>query len=190
MSHYAQIQFCKQVKKLFPGHFREKIVADIGSLDINGSARSMFRKCDYTGVDITPGRNVDVVKPGHEFLAPYPNRFDVIISCEMLEHDQYWEKTLCAMWSALKPGGLLLITCAGDGRAEHGTKDYSPQDSPATPDYYLNISNEMFSSVLPPGAFTEYYLRQINMDLQFYGIKAENCTDPTVVWDGGIKSKW
>ena len=191
MSHPQQRQFCRQVRKKYPNHFRCAKVADVGSLDINGNNRTLCRKCYYTGIDVFPGRNVDMVGPAHEMLPKacatltvavnehYRRRtdgavlFDTIISTEALEHDKYLPETLQAMYDNLRPGGLLLITAAGDGRAEHGTTEFRPQDSPGTVDYYRNVSNELFAQVLRPDMFEVYHLAQDkgNYDLQFYGIK-------------------
>ncbi len=196
MSHPAQRRFCEMVKRKFPAHFRRSNIVDIGSLDINGSNRGLFRNCNYTGIDVYPGRNVDIVGPAHielpsvteslrrsfeqhyrgwlEYPAPM---IDTIISTEAMEHDIHLDKTLKAAYNHLRPGGLLLITAAGDGRAEHGTSDHRPEDSPGTTDYYKNVSNEMFIQVLPPQLFSHYHIAQVNTDFQFYGIKL----DPSVV---------
>jgi hypothetical protein len=181
MSHPAQRKFCKEVKRRYRNNFRKVNVIDIGSLNINGCNRSLFYKSNYIGVDLAPGKNVDIVSKGHEYLKTIVEvkpigvstwqLLDTIISTEALEHDATYKLTLHWMYQALRPGGLLLITCAGDGRKEHGTEKYLPQDSPYTTDYYENVSNDMFSEVLKPAMFSTYHLEQINTDLQFYGIK-------------------
>jgi cyclopropane fatty-acyl-phospholipid synthase-like methyltransferase len=159
-------------------HFWKKNVIDAGSLDINGNNKYLFCKCNYAGVDIVAGKNVDFVGYAHSVIPNIAKEWDrkkgvvdVIISTEMLEHDQNWADSLTAMYESLNEGGLLLITCAGNGRKEHGTLNNTPSDSPGTTSYYKNISNEMFASVLRADMFDEYYLRQYNTDLQFYGIK-------------------
>jgi hypothetical protein len=96
---------------------------------------------------------------------------DTIISTECLEHDKFWKLTLITMYNTLKPGGLLIVTAGGDGREEHGTKENHSWCSPATNDYYMNVSNQMFASVLNPEMFQVYHLAQSNKDLQFFGIK-------------------
>jgi hypothetical protein len=184
MAHKAQIDFCKRVRGMYPEYFKRKKVVDVGSLDINGNNRQFFKNCEYTGIDIVAGKNVDLVGYAHHLLPSiastggYRNSepsligtADVIISTEMLEHDKFYQESLTMMYNCLKDGGLLLITCAGDGRQEHGTSSHSPSDSPGTLDYYKNISNEMFQEVLPPQLFDTYFIRQIDKDLQFFGIK-------------------
>lgn len=173
MAHKEQIQFCKWVRAKHPDLFRRTNIIDVGSHDINGNNRQFFtRPCQYMGIDVYPGKNVDWVGPAHEILPTVKYQPDVIISTEMLEHDKYWESSLAAMYATLRPGGLLVITCAGVGRPEHGTHEHADWCSPGTLDYYQNLSNEMFHSVLKPNMFSEYYLATTKVcDLNFYGVK-------------------
>ena len=61
MSHPAQMQFVASLKERFPDYFIRKDVLEIGSLNINGSIREFFQQCVYLGVDIGPGKDVDLV---------------------------------------------------------------------------------------------------------------------------------
>jgi hypothetical protein len=132
-----------------------------------------------TSTVVTEGKGVDIIGYAHNaFVVDVPHYVDpdlggikTIISTEALEHDRHWQLTLHTMWKYLEAGGLLVITAGGIGRPEHGTKGKDEWCSPDTTDYYQNISNKMFASVLPPELFTTYFIRQINTDFQFYGIK-------------------
>lgn len=169
--HNSVRQFVKDVRKEYPRKFRLRKVLEVGSRQINGTIRDLFWLCDYTGLDIMKGKGVDVVCPVDYYTSK--SGFEVVISCEMLEHSETWERDLRAMYDLLAPGGLLILTCAAPHRAEHGTKRTTPECSPATTDYYRNISVEDFQSVLPPGLFDPYVLQYSRgmSDLQFYGIK-------------------
>jgi len=146
--HDEQIDFCKKVKKKYPNHFKKKRVLDVGSLDINGNNRYLFKNCHYLGLDIVAGNNVDIVCHVHELIYDNPLPiFNTIICTEMLEHDKHWKKSLTAMYLLLKKGGLLLITAAGINRPEHGTTKTTPEDSPGTNNYYRNISAKMIEKV-------------------------------------------
>jgi hypothetical protein len=177
MAHKQQRDFIKSVRWKYPKSFIGVNVFDVGSADINGNNSSLFWWCNYIGIDLDDkAPNVDVVGHATEVIPKHIlTRYgiDTMISTEALEHDKYWYDTLGVMYKHLRKGGLLLITCAGDGRPEHGTNDNSPNCSPATNDWYRNISNEMFQKVLPPSLFSTYFIRQhdANKDLQFYGIK-------------------
>jgi SAM-dependent methyltransferase len=169
--HKQVIQFTKSVKEKHSGYFRGTNVLEVGSLNINGSIRKLFRTRHWLGIDIIYGPGVHRVVPVHEIKDC--NQFDVVVSTEMLEHDCHWKESLQAMFLLTRPGGLLLITCAGPGRPEHGTNKARPQDSPATTDYYRNLTIDDFRSVLDPADFVEYQLGQMpaHSDIQFYGIK-------------------
>lgn len=170
--HYEVKQFIQYVKKCLPHKFRLRKVLEVGSQNINGSPRGFFWFCWYTGVDLMKGKGVDLV--GDFSTMDFSlNRFGVVISSEMLEHDKNWQISLKKMYDALEDGGLLIITCAGPKRPEHGTKRTSPESSPATTDYYGNIYTEDFEKILPRHWFSEYVLQYArgDNDLQFYGIK-------------------
>lgn len=65
-------------------------VLDVGSMDVNGTVRPIFKDYDYTGMDIAEGKNVDVVQ--EPWIFPFDdNSFDVIVSTSCLEHDpKFW----------------------------------------------------------------------------------------------------
>lgn len=84
---------------------------EIGSRDVNGSVRSLFTGC-YLGVDVYPGRGVDLVAEA-EHLAGVPAGWQVVVSTEMLEHCQRPWRALNEIWRVLRPGGHLLVTCRG-----------------------------------------------------------------------------
>lgn len=177
MAHPAQQDFCRKVKALLPGFFSQVQVVDFGSLDINGSNRELFSVMDYTGVDIYPGKNVDVLMRAQHYR---PSRApDVVISTEMLEHDREWAQSLRNMYEILRPGGLMLTTCATTGRGEHGTLVASPGDSPGTLDYYRNLTEDDFKSVLKPEWFSSYCyeVNHSSKDLYFWGIKSVDLSD-------------
>lgn len=185
--HREANQFVVSVKNQYPEFFSGKKVLEVGSLDINGSVRQFFTDCDYHGIDLGEGPGVDRVAHVTDLLKEAteirPGRFvdvapcalnDVVISTEALEHDKKWSESLAAMERLLKPGGLLVITCAGPTRAEHGTvRTDGGWASPSTSDYYRNISTEDFASVLPASLFSKAYLgyRDDHADLYFAGIK-------------------
>jgi len=174
MAHREQSQWCELVKYAHDEFFVGTSVLDIGSLDINGNNRYLFEQCNYTGIDIGEGKNVDVVCSGHLFKSD--DLFDVVISTECFEHDEHWELTLKnVINNLLKDGGLFLFSCAAPGRPEHGTKRTSPKDSPFTNDYYRNLSEADIRSVLDcDEVFSNYKFKtriDFPQDLYFYGIK-------------------
>jgi SAM-dependent methyltransferase len=92
----------------------------------------------YVGIDLAPGRAVDVVASGHDFGRA--EWFAAVVTTECLEHDPGWRTTLANVERVLRPGGVLVLTCATTGRHEHGTTRTSPAMSPSTNDHYRNLT--------------------------------------------------
>jgi SAM-dependent methyltransferase len=139
-------------------------------LDINGSNRYLFTGGYYVGIDLVSGKNVDILCPIHDMVGEW----EVVISTECLEHDQYWIDSIRNMVEILKPGGLLIVTCAGRNRPIHGTFDETPEDSPGTNHYYRNLTpDDVKSAVNFDEAFIDYEITEsaAGRDLCFWGIK-------------------
>jgi hypothetical protein len=187
MAHYHQQDFCIRVRSSYPQYFigssndNKLEVLDIGSQDINGNNRFLFFNYNYTGVDIGPGKNVDVIAKGHEFDSD--KLYDIVISTEVLEHDMFWEKTLLNMVRLTKPGKLMIMTCASTGRAEHGTINSEGIEAFSSPltaqieewmNYYKNLTEDDIRNVLDvENIFSQYYFEYNPhaCDLYFFGIK-------------------
>lgn len=170
MAHVEQKIFCQKVRCIYPAHFIMKNVLDCGSLDINGNNRYLFTECKYIGLDIGPGNNVDVVSKIHEYRVDENNVFDTIISTECFEHDQHLVNSIKRIVELLKPDGLFLMTCATDGRGEHGTHRSDSQASPYTLDYYSNVPIDFFLEIGKKNF--RHYCVEVNKDkgdLYFWG---------------------
>ena len=178
MAHPAQIEYCNLIKSKFPRFFKNTKVIDFGSLDINGNNRIYFEDCEYTGIDIGAGNNVDIICMAHEFMAP-DNTYDVVISTEMFQNDKFIYLSLPNMIRVLRPGGLFLFTCAGNGRTETGTMRNSPDHSPLTttmpgdwPSYYKSIDEELIRSIIDiDAAFSGISFNIFGSDFRGFGIK-------------------
>ena len=176
MAHKAQQAYIRNVKEKFKSYFVCKKVLEVGSLNINGTVRKHFKRCDYIGIDVGPGEGVDIVCEGQEYDAPN-DTFDTVISCECFEHNPYWLKTFINMHRMCKPDGLVIFTCATTGRPEHGTSSAKPSNSPLTVgrwDYYMNLTESHFTdSLILTDMFSEYEFSTSSCpeDLRFYGIK-------------------
>jgi SAM-dependent methyltransferase len=75
----------------------------------------------YLGVDCVDGNGVDVVADGAEYQPPFEP--DCIVCCEVLEHAARPQALVNRLAQVLSPGGTLIITCAGPGRAPHSAVD-------------------------------------------------------------------
>lgn len=110
-------------KKVIEYDLENRKVLEVGSLNVNGSVREFF-KGEYTGIDMQSGLGVDKIMNAHE-LEFNDGEFDVVISTEMLEHDDEFWKSLKEMARVLKSKGYLIITTRGNGFPEHGNpNDY------------------------------------------------------------------
>lgn len=177
MAHIQQFEFISSVKNLFPNYFCNSKVLEIGSLNINGSVRQFFENCDYTGIDVAKGTCVDIVSKGEDFNAEN-NSYDVGISCECFEHNPHWIETFSNMIRMTKNDGIIIMTCASDGRAEHGTARTTPADSPLTIslgwNYYKNLNENDFRNNFDFNQIFKTYnfsVNNLSHDLYFYGIK-------------------
>ena len=187
MSHYQQREFVQRLKNKLPQYFRNQKVLEIGSLNINGTIRDFFNDCNYIGIDVGFGPNVDIVCEGQSYNAP-DESYDVICSAECFEHNPHWMETFKNMIRLCKEGGLVFFTCATDGRAEHGTRRTTPLDSPLTIDigwdYYRNLNESDFTNNLDFNSYFKEYGFEVNEeshDLYFWGIICKNKLEPIPV---------
>lgn len=94
-------------------------VLEFGSYNVNGSIRALFQDAaEYIGIDIRHGPDVDVVADAATICGL--GEFDVVVSCEVLEHTEDPEGIIAAAYRSLKPGGIFIVTAAGPDRAPHG----------------------------------------------------------------------
>jgi SAM-dependent methyltransferase len=177
MAHTEQAEFFTEVRSHYPASFTASKVLEVGSLDINGSVRDLFHKCQYTGVDLQLGPGVDLACQGQlvEFPTGY---FDTTISAECLEHNPFWRETVANMLRMTRPGGLVLISCATTGRFEHGTTRTNPDASPFTSaekwDYYQNLTGkDLDESLNLAGWLSDWssWVNFVSRDLYFVGLR-------------------
>lgn len=177
MSHPAQQEFVARLKSKLPTYFEDKIVLEVGSLDINGSIREFFTDCNYTGIDIGEGPGVDIVCEGQNFEGDDCS-YDVTCSTECFEHNPHWIKTFENMIRLTKNEGLVFFTCATTGRAVHGTENQYPHCSPLTIkkgwNYYKNLTEmDIREEFDIESVFSEYgfEVEDVSCDLYFWGLK-------------------
>lgn len=100
-----------------------KSVLEVGSLDVNGSPRRIIEPLEpssYIGVDVRSGPKVDLVCDASDLVSVFGSeRFDLVVSTEMLEHAKDWRLAVTSMKLVLAPGGLLLITTRSPGFPRH-----------------------------------------------------------------------
>lgn len=93
-------------------------ILDLGSLDLNGSHSLWFDIAPwvYQGLDVTPGKNVDIVlKDPYCWKEIKSNSVDVLISGSTFEHIKFFWITILEIARVLKPGGLCCIIAPAEG---------------------------------------------------------------------------
>lgn len=129
MCHASVLDFVSDMTHEVPTLVNsEKRVIELGSRDINGSARRVLRRFKpefYVGVDATSGRGVDVVCDVERVNRLYPKGFfHLVVATELLEHVYDWRRAIENMVYLCAPHGYILITTRSEGFPLH---DY-PED--------------------------------------------------------------
>jgi SAM-dependent methyltransferase len=112
------LEYAKQIKKKIG---KQSKVLEVGSLDINGSIRSVFKDAKtYIGIDPIAGAGVDKVMWSYDIPKVFKEgEFDCVICCETLEHDpNFWVTVNNIRW-VLKKGGWLIISTPSLGTSLH-----------------------------------------------------------------------
>lgn len=119
-------------------------VIELGSYDVNSTAQGLSIRAlcagaaSYVGVDSRKGPGVDVVRRAQNLgVADVGQPADLVICCEVIEHERDPGGIIAAAQRLLKPGGVLVLTAAGPGREPHGCDGGDVGDEP-----YHNISRE------------------------------------------------
>lgn len=113
----------------------EQPILDLGGRDINGTIHALFTH-PVTTVDIEAGRGVDIVADAADWEPDQP--YEVVLCTEVFEHTPRWRDIIATASKALNPGGVLLVTCATEGRPPHG----AATDLPVEGEFYENIREQ------------------------------------------------
>lgn len=120
--------------------WKDAVVWEVGSLNVNGQARDCVPSGwkQWVGFDYHAGPGVDVVGDAIQTMldvvGPLPH---IIVTTEALEHCPEWEALVAIMCGQLRRGGWLIVTCAGTGRPPHAADGSGP---PHPGEHYANVS--------------------------------------------------
>jgi SAM-dependent methyltransferase len=155
-------------------------IIDFGSLDINGGPHRLLDlvSCEYIGVDLDEGPNVSLVSRAE--LVDFPTgTFDIAMSSELFEHAPLWREIFYNMCRLTRPGGVVVLSCAGRFRKEHGTtrSDHgyaAPFVVNQGVEYYRNVSAmDMKKAISLENWFEKYEIFENlkSQDTYFVGIR-------------------
>lgn len=136
--HDSAMNYLKKIRR---ANYFDGPVLEIGSININGSARELWGDLKpYVGVDIVPGLNVDYVVDIRDITDPSQDyylreRFHTILCTEVLEHVDP-ASIIGAVWQFMHDTCKVVITCAGPSRQTHSA-DGAPELKPG--EYYHNV---------------------------------------------------
>lgn len=97
---------------------RRLAILDVGSMDVNGSYRTLLDDplWSYTGLDAAPGAGVNVVLPRpYDWSRLRTGSFDVVISGQAFEHVEFPWVSMLEVARVLKPGGLTCLIVPSGG---------------------------------------------------------------------------
>ncbi len=98
-------------------------VVEVGSQDVNGTLRDALPpRASYIGVDVVPGRNVDVVATGRA-LPLQADIADLAIASSVFEHDPAFWLTFLELCRITKPGGWIYLSSPSNGAVHRYPQD-------------------------------------------------------------------
>jgi len=140
-------------------------VIEIGSRNVNGSVQDLFPHATWTGIDREAGPMVDQVTDAMDYTPDMPA--DLVVCCEVLEHTENWRQIIRRSREWIKPGGALIVTCAGLGREPHSCDGGRLRDG----EYYRNLDPSDLRSELTAAGYRWRYVRQWQTDLQSFAVR-------------------
>jgi hypothetical protein len=107
-----------------------ELVVEIGSRNINGQAREVFKpwNVEYIGIDLIEGDGVDIVHDCTTLPLPamngkseyFWNFVNVIVCCEVLEHVAQWDWMVASIKRMMMlPDSWLILTTRSPGFPRH-----------------------------------------------------------------------
>lgn len=120
--HHMQLCIDEHLRR--DRHYR---VLDLGSRQVvksHATHRGLLDgyDCDYVGVDVAAGVNVDIVMPKPYRIPLKTSTVDVVMTAQAFEHIPFPWASFMEISRLLKPGGLVFLIAPSRGH-RHGTYD-------------------------------------------------------------------
>lgn len=124
--HQGNRDWLAYLKALLPDYFKNARVLEIGSYDVNGTARDYFQEAiRYVGVDKVAGPGVDIVADAGATIFT-PGEFDTLVYLSVFEHDPAWAENFAHNLTWIRPGGLLIVGWGAEGNKRHEPEPWAP----------------------------------------------------------------
>ena len=112
-----------RMKEVVERHLKQRYtetlrILDVGSSDVNGTYRPLFKKSnwEYVGLDVAPSPGVDVVvRELYRWREISSGSFDVVISGQAFEHIEFVWASVLEVARSLRPGGLFILIVPSSG---------------------------------------------------------------------------
>lgn len=165
--HHAVLQWVDHSFRQWDSPIKDGLkILEFGSLDINGSVRSVLQQHSqlFIGVDVQDGPGVDIVDDAETFDSD--QRFDIVVCCEVFEHTPRWREIIQNSHRLMVDGGLFIATMAGEGRPPHSAIDENPiRDW----EYYANVGAWELNRTMR--LFSKHQVDVLGTDIRAFGIK-------------------
>lgn len=107
-----------RIGQLFLQHYAgpHARVLDVGAQDVTGSLRQFAPgTMTYVGVDLSPGKGVDIVLDDPHRLPFNDGSFDAVVTTSCYEHDTAFWLSFVEAVRVLRPGGHLYVSVPSNG---------------------------------------------------------------------------
>ena len=159
--HPGNMDWLKLLRQKYPAHFTGASVLEIGSYNINGTARDCFKDVKrYVGVDVAKGPCVDVVARAADTRFKV-EEFDTLVYLSVFEHDPNWRAGFDHNLHWIRPGGLIIICFGAEGNLRHAPEPWAVVPTKmfyeAVKSMPIKILDAFFEKaqvgISPPGAY-------------------------------------
>lgn len=121
--HQGNVEWLRDLNARYD--WSKAYLLELGSLNVNGTARDHLHVKHWVGIDKIAGVDVDVVCAAIETRFPRAG-FDIVLCTSMLEHDPTWRASLNWNLQWLRTGGYLLLSWGAEGNTHHEPEPWAP----------------------------------------------------------------
>lgn len=115
--HDTALHFAQKFFETYTKANRDLFIAEIGSLDVNGSLRSVAPNGNrYVGLDFVAGAGVDRILDDPYQLPFEDQSVDVMVSSSCFEHSEFFWLLFQEVLRTLEPNGLFYLNAPSNGQ--------------------------------------------------------------------------